>query len=196
MAVDEGYHRGSPFILPAVAGVVVRHTESLGHTSDVPHDTRTDPGRTLAVRGYGGRAMSDDDRDDRLSLFLRLLDTLARIEARQARRRDRDDAGDGTFGYDIVMGDSDSRPSGAGWLVTERRLDTGHLVVADVPGVDTRTVDVSTEDGILYFRVDGETVERVALPDRDADVVHRADTNGVLAVRVGDGDRCTRQPNG
>jgi len=139
--------------------------------------------------------MNDDDRDDRLALFVRLLDTLARIEERQTRRRDRDD-GAGQFGYDIVMGDSDSRPSGTDWLVTERSLDHGHLVVADVPRIDTRTVDVTVEDGILYFRVDAETVERVALPDRDTDVVHRGDTNGILEVRVDDGDRCTRQPNG
>jgi len=42
VAVGDAHHHDSPFILPAVAGAVVRHTESLCHASDALYDTHTD----------------------------------------------------------------------------------------------------------------------------------------------------------
>lgn len=127
--------------------------------------------------------MSDDD-DERMDLFLRLLDTLA--EMNEKRPGDEQSPGDdGGIEYDIRLQPTEL-PRLSAWLVTTRRRDDGLLVVADVPRVEPGAVDVDVDSdaGILQYRVDDETVERVALPDPDVAVAGRASRNSILELRL------------
>lgn len=141
--------------------------------------------------------MTADDENERLELFVRLLDILAKLQELESEQRGTGTGESGHFGYQIALGPSEDSSDSTSWLVAERRTDVGRLIVVDVPRVETHAVEAAVEDdGILTFRVDGETVERVALPDRGMHVVDRADRNGVLEIRVARSEEgCTRQQN-
>jgi len=148
--------------------------------------------------------MTDDDgRNLPLGVALRLLDILAEMEQQDQRhRRGHGRLGDNvTFDYcfSIGLGPEQTDATGpertdttgpertdATGLVTTRPLDDGRIVVADLPGIDPEAVDVDVDrrSETLRLWIDGDPVERVPLPDTDAEVVDTTFSNGILEVRL------------
>jgi HSP20 family protein len=114
---------------------------------------------------------------------------------------------DRLVGRELGQGDDESRGAVSDWLpavdVQEKR--DAFLLQADLPGVDSKDIDITMENGVLslrgrrqhetkqeeggYRRVErasGEFFRRFTLPDSaDPEAISAQMTNGVLTVRIG-----------
>jgi HSP20 family protein len=114
---------------------------------------------------------------------------------------------DRLFGREFGQGDDESRGAVSDWLpaVDVQEKPDAFLLQADLPGVDSKDIDITMENGVLslrgrrkhemrqeesgYRRVErasGEFFRRFTLPDSaDPEAISAQMTNGVLTVRIG-----------
>ena len=112
---------------------------------------------------------------------------------------------DRIFGRDMNHED-DSRGAVSDWLpaVDVQETKDAFVLRADLPGVDSKDIDVTMENGVLTLRgrrhsetnteergycrverVSGEFFRRFTLPDvADADSISAQTSNGVLTLRI------------
>lgn len=114
---------------------------------------------------------------------------------------------DRLIGREFVTGEDESRGAVSDWLpaVDVQEKPDAFLLQADLPGVDSKDIDITMENGLLslrgrrqsesqqenggYRRVErasGEFFRRFTLPDTaDPEAISAQMTNGVLTVRIG-----------
>jgi HSP20 family protein len=114
---------------------------------------------------------------------------------------------DRLFGREFGSNDDESRGAVSDWLpaVDVQEKPDSFLLQADLPGVDSKDIDITMENGVLTLRgrrhsetrqedggyrrverVSGEFFRRFTLPDSaDPESISAQMTNGVLNVRIG-----------
>jgi HSP20 family protein len=114
---------------------------------------------------------------------------------------------DRLFGREFSGGDDDSRGAVSDWLpaVDVQEQPDAFVLQADLPGVDSKDIDITMENGMLSLRgrrlsetkqenggyrrverVSGEFFRRFSLPDSaDPEAISAQMANGVLTVRIG-----------
>ena len=114
---------------------------------------------------------------------------------------------DRLFGREFGQGDDESRGAVSDWLpaVDVQEQPDAFLLQADLPGVDSKDIDITMENGLLSLRgrrqsetkqeeggyrrverVNGEFFRRFTLPDSaDPEAISAQMANGVLTVRIG-----------
>jgi HSP20 family protein len=114
---------------------------------------------------------------------------------------------DRLIGREFAAGDDESRGAVSDWLpaVDVQEKPDAFLLQADLPGVDSKDIDITMENGVLSLRgrrqsetkqenggyrrverVSGEFFRRFTLPDSaDPEAISAQMTNGVLTVRIG-----------
>jgi HSP20 family protein len=113
---------------------------------------------------------------------------------------------DRLFGRELGASDDDSRGAVSDWLpaVDVQEQPDAFVLQADLPGVDSKDIDITMENGLLSLRgrrqsetkqesggyrrverVSGEFFRRFTLPDSaDPEAISAQMTNGVLTVRI------------
>lgn len=114
---------------------------------------------------------------------------------------------DRLFGREFAAGEDESRGAVSDWLpaVDVEEKPDAFLLQADLPGVESKDIDITMENGLLSLRgrrqseskqenggyrrverVSGEFFRRFTLPDTaDPESISAQMTNGVLTVRIG-----------
>jgi HSP20 family protein len=114
---------------------------------------------------------------------------------------------DRLFGREFSHGDDESRGAVSDWLpaVDVQEQPDAFLLQADLPGVESKDIDITMENGLLSLsgrrqhenrqenggyrrveRVSGEFFRRFTLPDSaDPEAISARMANGVLTVRIG-----------
>jgi HSP20 family protein len=114
---------------------------------------------------------------------------------------------DRLFGREFSGSDDDSRGAVSDWLpaVDVQEQPDAFVLQADLPGVDSKDIDITMENGMLSLRgrrqsetkqedggyrrverVSGEFFRRFSLPDSaDPEAISAQMANGVLTVRIG-----------
>ena len=114
---------------------------------------------------------------------------------------------DRLVGREFAAGDDESRGAVSDWLpaVDVEEKSDAFLLQADLPGVDSKDIDITMENGMLSLRgrrqseakqesggyrrverVSGEFFRRFTLPDTaDPEAISAQMANGVLTVRIG-----------